>query len=174
MRWVRRILIGVLAVVVVLAGIGLLLPRVQHVERSRSIAAPADRLFALVAAPRQWNAWSPWAARDPAMRIDYRGPQAGAGAGWSWQSATEGSGSMAITAAEPPSRIAYRIEFADMGSSADGAFRFAPEGGGTRVTWSFDADMGWNPLSRWFGLMLDRWVGADFEAGLAGLERAAR
>jgi hypothetical protein len=33
--------------------------------------------------------------------------------------------------------------------------------------------MGSNPLNRWFGLMMDRLVGPDFEAGLANLKRLA-
>jgi hypothetical protein len=30
--------------------------------------------------------------------------------------------------------------------------------------------MGVNPVGRWMGLMMDRWVGADYERGLANLK----
>ena len=45
-----------------------------------------------------------------------------------------------------------------------------PEGDGTRVTWGLEADMGNAPVGRYMGLIMDRWVGGDFEAGLARLK----
>jgi hypothetical protein len=30
-----------------------------------------------------------------------------------------------------------------------------------------------NPMARWMGLMFDRWIGADYEAGLAKLKQVA-
>ena len=48
----------------------------------------------------------------------------------------------------------------------------APEGSGTRVTWTMNGDMGRNPLYHWFALAADSMVGKDFEAGLANLKAA--
>jgi len=44
---------------------------------------------------------------------------------------------------------------------------------GTRLTWGFVTDTGFNPMMRWMGVMLDDWVGADYEAGLARLKALA-
>jgi hypothetical protein len=41
------------------------------------------------------------------------------------------------------------------------------------VTLSDEGDLGNNPLSRWFGLFLDRMIGPDFEAGLVNLKRVS-
>ena len=38
------------------------------------------------------------------------------------------------------------------------------------MTWGLEADMGNAPVGRYMGLMMDRWVGGDFEAGLARLK----
>ena len=46
-------------------------------------------------------------------------------------------------------------------------------GDGTHVTWSFDSDMGAGPIGRYFGLLMDRMVGPDFEGGLANLKALA-
>lgn len=46
----------------------------------------------------------------------------------------------------------------------------SPVDEGTRVAWDLDSDMGAGPLGRWMGLMMDRWVGGDYEAGLANLK----
>jgi Polyketide cyclase / dehydrase and lipid transport len=49
----------------------------------------------------------------------------------------------------------------------------APEGTGTRATWSLDTDFSGSLLGRYFGLALDRMVGPDYEKGLAQLKALA-
>jgi uncharacterized protein YndB with AHSA1/START domain len=165
------ILLGLLAVLLI--G-GYLLPSTFKVARSVDIAAGADKIYALVAAPRQWRQWSVWNQRDPAMAITYSGPEAGAGSVWAWTSVSEGDGKMSFTAAEPPRRVAYELYFPDFGTTSKGEFRFEPQAaGGTRVTWSMDGDMGANPLFHWMALFADGMVGKDFEAGLANLKAVA-
>lgn len=164
-------IVGVLAVV--LLGGGLLLPSTFTVTRSADIAAPPDKVYALVASPREWNRWAVWHQRDPGMKIDYSGPASGAGAGWSWQSASEGAGRMNFTSAEPPRRLAYELHFTDFGTTSKGEFRIDPTPGGSRVTWTMNGDSGANPLFRWFALNADRMIGKDFDAGLAKLKTTA-
>ncbi len=164
-------IVGVLAVVLV--GGGLLLPSTFTVTRTTDIAAPPDKVYPLVASPREWNRWAVWHQRDPGMKIDYTGPASGAGAGWSWKSTSEGSGKMDFTAAEPPRRVAYELYFPDFGSTSRGEFRIDPTPGGSRVTWVMNGDMGRNPLARWFALGADGMIGKDFDAGLAKLKSTA-
>ena len=164
-------IVGVLAVVLVVGG--LMLPSTFTVTRTADIAAPPDKVYALVAAPREWNRWAVWHQRDPGMKIDYTGPASGAGAGWSWKSASEGSGKMDFTTAEPPRRVAYTLLFTDFGTASTGEFRIDPTPGGSRVTWVMNGDAGSNPLARWFALGADGMIGRDFEAGLAKLKSTA-
>lgn len=164
-------LVALLAAVLLLGG--LLLSGRFSVERSVSVAAPAERVYALVADPREWRRWSVWNQRDPNMQMAYSGAPAGAGAAWAWQSASQGNGSLGFTAAEPARRLAFELRFDDFGTPSTGEFRFAPEGAGTRVTWAMQGDMGRNPLYRWFALFADRMVGPDFADGLARLKQLA-
>ena len=99
-------------------------------------------MYALVASPREWNRWAVWHQRDPGMKIDYSGPASGAGASWSWQSASEGAGRMNFTSAEPPRRLAYELHFTDFGTTSKGEFRIDPTPGGSRVTWTMNGDSG--------------------------------
>jgi uncharacterized protein YndB with AHSA1/START domain len=173
MKWLLRIVGIFLGLVVVLFAVGFVLPSQYSVERSVDIKAPADKVYALVVDPREWKRWSVWNQRDPAMKIDYSGPASGAGARWSWQSATEGSGTMEFTEAAPGSRVGYRLSFPDFGMQSNGALTLAPAGTGVKITWTNRGDVGSSPVNRWFAMFMDRLVGPDFEAGLANLKKLA-
>ena len=47
-----------------------------------------------------------------------------------------------------------------------------PSTSGTKATWRFTANLDGIP-AKWFGLMSDRWIGADYEKGLAKLKAVA-
>jgi uncharacterized protein YndB with AHSA1/START domain len=173
MKWLKRILIGVVAVVLLFAAVGLALPSKFRVERSVAINAPADKVYLLIAAPAEWKRWSVWNQRDPKMQMEYAGPPSGAGAQWTWRSDSEGNGTMEFTEAVPGRMLVYRLSFPDMGMQSTGQLTIEPSGSGVRVSWSNEGDMGGSPVNRWFGLFMDRLVGPDFEAGLANLKRLA-
>lgn len=174
MRALANLFKAVLFVAVLLTAVAYLLPRQVEVVRQAQIAAAPARIWPWLAEPRRWPAWSPWQAREPDLVPQYSGPASGVGAGWSWRSASQGQGHMVFTAATPPQRLAFQLTFDDMGSTAEGAFVLEPVGADTRVTWRMRSDLGLNPLSRWFGLAMDRLVGRDFETGLARLAEQVR
>lgn len=173
MKLLKRLLIALLLLVALLFLGGLLLSPQFTVSRQVQIQAPPDKVYALVASPRQWKQWSVWNQRDPAMQITYSGPESGPGAVWEWKSKSEGDGRMSFTAAQPGQQVAYDLYFPDFGTTSRGDFRFEPVAGGTRVTWVMHGDMGNNPLFRWMALFADSMVGKDFEGGLAGLKAVA-
>ncbi len=173
MKILKWLVIVIITLVVVLLVGGMFISSKFIVTRSAVINAPPDKIYALVADPRGWKQWSVWNQRDPAMQIEYAGPPSGAGAKWTWHSKSEGDGTMTFTAAEPAKRVAYDLYFPDFGTTSTGDLAFAPEGDGTRVTWTMNGDMGKNPLFHWMSLFADKMVGKDFEGGLAGLKAVA-
>jgi uncharacterized protein YndB with AHSA1/START domain len=141
------------------------------VVRSIVIQAPPEKVYPLIASPRQWTRWSVWMRRDPQMRIDYTGPESGSGAGWSWQSKSEGDGRMTFTDAEAARRIEYALFFKDFSTISNGDLQLVPEGAAaTPVTWTMNGDMGANPVFHWMALFADGLVGKDFEGGLVNLK----
>jgi hypothetical protein len=76
LKWTLIALIGLVALL--FAGGYALSPKFSAV-RSTTVAAPADKVYALVADPREWKRWTVWNQRDPAMQITYSGPPSGAG-----------------------------------------------------------------------------------------------
>ena len=173
MRVLKRIAVGVGMLLILLLVIGWFLPSTFQVARSVDVAAPPEKVYALVADPRGWRRWSVWNQRDPAMQITYSGPPSGTGAKWEWKSKSQGDGAMTFTAAEPPRRVAFDLYFPDFGTTSKGELAFEPRGATTHVTWTMNGDMGKNPLFHWMALAADGMIGKDFEAGLAGLKSAA-
>jgi hypothetical protein len=173
MKFLKRALLGLVLLVVLLLGVGLLLPARFHVERSIQINAPAASIYALIATPRQWPSWAVWNQRDPDMQLTFSGPDSGAGAAWSWVSKTEGNGEMTFTAATADQQVLYRLSFPEFGMSSDGELSLKPSEGSVQVRWTNSGEMNFNPINRWFGLFMDKLVGPDFEAGLARLKQVA-
>ncbi len=170
----KKLVLAVVVLVVLLAGIGMLLPRQVHVERSIVIDAPRATVFALLDGFKQFNKWSPWAALDPNATYTREGPEFGVGAKQSWvgDPKTVGSGSQEVVELKPLELVKTRLDVSGMGP-ATARFALAPETSATKVTWSLDSDMGAGPIGRYFGLMMDRWIGSDYEKGLAGLKALA-
>jgi hypothetical protein len=160
------------AALLVIGG-GTLLSSRYAVVRSVVVNATPDKPFELVASPRRWKEWTVWNRRDPTMQLAYFGGVTGPGSGWSWRSKTEGDGRLTLVSIDPNRRVGYQLVLQHMHSLSTGELRFEPNGGATLVTWSMAGDLGTNPLRRWMGLLMDRLVGQDFEAGLANLKALA-
>lgn len=173
MRILKWLLMGLVVVVAALVAVGLMMPSQYRVERSARIEAVPEKVYALLADPREWKRWSVWNQRDPDMKIVYSGPASGAGAAWAWDSKSEGKGRMSFTRVEAPRLIEYALEFPDMGSTSKGALKLAPEGAATTVAWTNEGDVGQNPVYRLFVPFMDAMVGKDFAAGLANLKALA-
>ena len=171
MRIIGRLLLLVLAVVVVAAAGAYLLPREVTISRQAVIAAPPGEVFPWVNSLQKTTEWSPWIGLDPNLNVTFEGPAEGVGNTMIWTSEDPevGSGRQEITVSVPGERVNSKLDFGDMGT-ATATVVLVPEGAGTNVTWGLVADMGNNPVGRWMGLMMDRWVGADYEKGLATLK----
>lgn len=174
MRILKKLLLVVVVVVAALAGIGMLLPRNVHVERTAVINAPPATVFALVDGYRMFNKWSPWSERDLAAKYTWAGPEFGVGAKFSWTSDKPdvGSGSQEIVESRPPEAVKVKLDFGAQGT-AWSDWKLVPDAGGTQTTWSCDVDMGAGPVGRWFGLMMDKWIGTDYAKGLENLKTFA-
>ena len=65
------------------------------VVRSRTIPAPVEQVYPLIADFHQWTRWSPWEDVDPDLHRDYSGPDSGQGAVYAWSGNRKaGSGRM--------------------------------------------------------------------------------
>lgn len=176
----KKVGIVILLLIAAFVVTGYLLPKQVHVERSIVIERPATMMFEILNSYRYFNEWSPWAKRDPKAKFIVSGPESGVGARMSWVGDPQlvGSGWQQIVASKPYEQINIKLDF-DAQGVADTGFKLTPAGDATRVTWFFDSDLteGVNFLdsflARYFGLLFDRWVGGDYELGLANLKQYA-
>lgn len=145
------------------------------VQRSTTIEAPPERVYAHMVSFRHWEAWSPWEDMDPSMEKTYSGNDLGAGAQYAWSGNRKvGEGRMEIIDATEPEHIEIALEFLKpFKASNTTVFTLEPEDDGTNVTWEM---IGSNTLmTRIMGIFksMDSMVGPDFEKGLVQLKAVA-
>src|SRR5882672_1128475 len=98
-------IIAVLAVVAVVAVLAYAATRPDNfrVQRSASIKAPPEKIFALINDLHGWSAWSPYEKKDPAMKRTFSGAPSGKGAVYEWDGDKNvGQGRMEITDTSAP------------------------------------------------------------------------
>jgi hypothetical protein len=170
MRPIMRLILGLCALVVILAGVALALPGHVTVARSVVINAPEPVIFPYLNNLHRFGDWSPWAARDPQLTVAYSGPEQGKGAKVEWTSnkPSVGAGSMEIVESSPNRHIDLAVSF--NGLDGTSYYEVVPSGSGSKVTWGFGYESGTSPLKRWKGLLLDRYIGAEYRDALAKLK----
>jgi effector-binding domain-containing protein len=171
----KKILLSILALVILFILIGFFLPAKVELSRNITIQAPPAVVFKQINVLTEWGHWSPWHKIDTAMQITYSSPAEGTNAYYDWKSTHSdvGNGRLTILNASPNQIIDCQMDFEGFGSSYSN-FLLEETKEGTQVTWSFDTDMGMNPIGRWMGLlMMKSAIGKDFEKGLADLKSYA-
>ncbi len=167
-RGVIKALILLLAIVVVTA---MFLPASTTVTRSSIIQASPQRVFTLINGFEHFKLFSPWHYLDSQSQYRYSGPVTGIGAQMQWHSDNHklGSGSSQIIAVEQNRRVTMRLNF-DRRGSATAWFELQPVGLDTQVIWGLQSDAGFDLATRYFNLLLDYFVGKDYEQGLRQLK----
>lgn len=169
----KKLLGALFIVVIVLVGVGYMLPREAHVERSIVIDRPAAAIFPLINSLKRFNEWSPWVQYDPNMKTTFTGPETGPGAAMHWAGNSKvGSGDEMITESIPDKRVNVDINFGEMGSSK-ASWQLNSDGSSTTVLWTLDANLGNSPIGRYMGLLMEKMVAPDYERGLLQLKALA-
>lgn len=171
MKFLKRFVLLVLLLVLILIGVGYLLPDEAHVERDIRIDAPPAAVFPYVNDFRRFSEWSPWPNRAPDVQYSYSGPETGVGARLDWQSdrPEAGRGSYLITRSRPPERVTMRLDLG-VQERASAYFDIQPAGDGSHVVWGFEAGFGNNIIDRYFGVLTGFRIGGEYERGLQNLK----
>lgn len=150
-------------------------PDTFRVQRTATIQAPPEKIYAQLADFQRWPAWSPWEKKDPAMKRTVSAPPSGKGATYAWEGNQDvGVGRMEIVEAQEAKRLGIRLDFVKPFEAHNAVdFTLQPKGGATEVTWAMYGPA--NFTSKLIGVFIDMdaMVGRDFESGLANLKAVA-
>lgn len=165
-------------IVVVVAGILIYAatrPDMFRVQRTATIKAPPEKIFALINDLRSWSQWSPYEKKDPAMKRTFSGAANGKGAVYEWDGDNNvGKGRMEITEATPSGKILIKLDFIKPFEGHNTAeFTMEPRSDGTVVTWAMYGPASFMMKAMGLFMNMDNMIGNDFAAGLANLKAAA-
>ncbi len=165
----KKILLAVVVLFGIFAAVVAMQPNDYKIQRSATMNAPVDKVFAQYNDFHNWNAWSPWAKKDPKAENAFEGEPAGKGAIFKWNGNSDvGQGMMTILESKPNELVKIKLDFQKpMESTCITDFTFKPEGEKTSVTWAMSGQS--NFIGKAICLCMggmDKMVGKDFETGL--------
>ncbi len=168
----------VAVLVVIVAGILIYAatrPDAFRVQRSVSIKAPPDKIYALIDNLRLWNGWSPYEKKDPDMKRTFSGAPSGKGAIYEWDGNNNvGKGRMEITNTAPASKVVIKLDFIKPFEGHNTAeFTLEPKGDSTVVTWAMYGSASFMMKVMGIFMNMDNMIGNDFAVGLANLKVVA-
>ena len=174
MKIIKKIGIVLLGIILLVVLISFFLPRKIHVERSLEMKATPEAAFALVNNLKAWEEWSPWHKIDTNAVMTYSEVAEGPNSFYTWSSEDKhvGHGKLTVLETKEPEFIKTQLNFEDMDPSY-AEFHFEKTADGVKVTWTMDSDVGYNPIGKFFGLMMDKMIGPDYEKGLANMKEIA-
>jgi uncharacterized protein YndB with AHSA1/START domain len=173
-------IVGIIAAVFVVSVVVVLVyaatkPDTFRIQRTASIKAPPEKIFATLNDFQTWGTWSPWETKDPAMKRTFSGAEKGRGAVYEWDGDRNvGKGRMEITESSPPSKVALDLNMIKPFEAKNTVeFTLEPQGDATRVTWAMNGRTPYIAKIVHVFFDMDRMVGSDFETGLANLKTVA-
>jgi polyisoprenoid-binding protein YceI len=171
----KKILIAIGALVALVLIIAATKPDTFAVERSMTINAAPQTVYALIDDFRKWGQWSPWEKLDPAIHRTHSGADSGVGAVYEWQGNSDvGQGRMEIVESAPPSKVTIALDFiAPMEASNVTVFELTPQGEATHVRWTMTGANNYLSKLMQVFMSMDALVGGDFEKGLADMKATA-
>lgn len=170
----KKIAIGVGAIIAGILLFALTRPDSFAVQRTAQINASPDQILPLIADFHRWAEWSPWEKLDPNMKRTYSGAESGQGAKYAWEGNNKvGAGSMEIVdlSSAAPMRVGMALHFIKPFEAHNKAeFTLMPVVGGTQVTWSMSGKNSYPSKVMSILINMDKMIGKSFDEGLANLK----
>jgi uncharacterized protein YndB with AHSA1/START domain len=172
MKILKRIGLGLLALIALLLIVALFIPNESHITREVTIAKPKGEVFAYVSQLKNQNDYSKWAMMDPNMKKSFRGTDGTPGFVSAWEGNDDvGKGEQEITKVVEGERIDMEIRFEKPFKSKAESFMTteAMDPAQTKVTWGFNGRQSY-PMN-FMNLFMDKMIGGDLQTGLNNLKK---
>ena len=171
----KTVLIVIIVLVAAVLGFAATKPDTFSVQRSTSIKATPEKIFAVINDFHRWPDWSPWEKLDPAMKRTQSGAASGKGAVYEWDGNSKaGAGRMEIIESTPASKLGIQLDFIKPFEGHNIAeFSLTPGADSTRVNWVMHGPTPFVSKVMQVFVSMDTLIGKDFEEGLANLKALA-
>jgi hypothetical protein len=145
-------------------------------ERSITIDAPPEQVFAQVNDFQAWDKWSPWKEEDPKPKATkISDPSSGKGATFYWNGNEKiGEGTMTILESKPNQLVDLEQAFVrPMEGKCRMSFVLDPDGDRTKLTWKMFGTNNFVGKAVCLFMDMEQMAGPKFEQGLANIKRLA-
>ena len=163
----------VLALILIIAILGMIAPKSYDVNRSIIINKPVSKVFEYLKYLKNQDDWSPWGKRDPNMKKEFEGTDGQVGAISKWEGNKEvGMGEQELMRIVENEVVESKLRFLKPWKSESDAYLKVKEsdGGQTTVTWGFSGRNKFPVSIMMLFMNMDKAVGKDFVEGLATLK----
>jgi len=135
------------------------------IQRSASIQAPPEWIFAVLNDFQQSTSWSPYEKKDPAMKRAFSGAPVCKG------SVYEFDGNKDVIEPLPPKKVTLQLDMVKPFKASNVVeYTLEPRGDATEVTWAMHGPAPFISKVMCLFVDMDKMVGTDFEVGLASLK----
>lgn len=169
------VVLGILDIIGIISIRAATLPGTFRVERSTTIKASPEKVFALINDFRNFGSWSRWEQLDPAMQRSITGSASGPGAVYTWSGDSKaGQGRMEIVEAQAPRNVKISLDFLrPFNSSNMTDYMIQPRGDSTDMTWVIFGPSPFVSKVMQMFVSMDDMLGKDFDTGLASVKAVA-
>jgi len=148
------------------------MPKPYAFNVSATINAPINDVFEVMNDLDQLNAWSPFVAMDKTVTSTVSTPAKGVGAVYSWDGKRIGKGTMTITSATKPHRIAMDMVFNNnKTTTALSEYLLTENDDSTSVTWAMSGERTTGMWLMATVLGMDTMMKKNFADGLSSLKK---
>lgn len=168
MKILRRILFFVLLAIALLIGISYLLPSKITLSADFTYKFPKQTVFNEIAELQSWENWSPWKV----VKNNSEKQNSVSEIFLTQDSSKKSKDNSKLTLLNcyNSDSIYFLMDFKENGSGAF-KFYFHEKDDKTLVKWTFETNINYNPISRWFGLLSKKMLLPDMEKGLLNLNQ---
>ena len=140
-------------------------------EKSITINAPIDSVWANANSLAALDKWSPWNDHDPNMKKEMSGIDGTIGAKQIWDGKVVGKGSQTIARIEKPTLFETELVFYEpQESHGKGFVKLSTEGNGTKATWGMTGSMPYPFNIMNLFMDMEKSMGKDWDKGLGRLK----
>lgn len=174
MKILKKILLGVLILIVLVLVTALFVKKEYTVERQLTVNKPKQEVFDYVKVLRNHSSFNVWSMMDPNMKQEFTGTDGTVGSKSAWDSDNKdvGKGEQIISKIAEGERVDFDLHFIKPFEGEAKAFMStqAKSESSTEVTWGFEGHMPYPMNIMTLFMNMDKMLGPDLEKGLANLK----